>query len=517
MVSVHVTRTPLEKTKADAVAFFIFENKDSSKELFTSQVRFLKSHFPSITPALRPGLCNGTFQETLSLFPSEHRARLVLVGLGTPEKLTPERLRRAAATAAKTANSLKAQRLAIAEPQPQAFVRLDWGKDWQMVGQVLVEGVRLSLYTFPKYFTSEKQKKPTLRRAEILCDDASRMRAMKNGAAFADLTTEATYLARDLANEPPNALYPESLAQHARRAGREYGFRVRVLDEQQIKRLKMGGVLAVAQGSARPPRFIIMDYKPSRRPASTIVLVGKGVTFDAGGISIKPPAGMSEMKMDMAGGAAVIATLGVAARLKLPLRVIGLVPAVENLLGGAAMKPGDVIVHLNKKTSEVDNTDAEGRLILADALSYASRFTPDLVIDLATLTGHVVVGLGHHVTGMMGNDQGVMDALQEAGERTYERVWQLPLYEEYEKQIKSDIADVKNSGGRPAGAITAALFLKRFIGDYKWVHLDIAGTAIVNEALDYVPRGASGVGVRLLSEFLRTWAKTRTDWKGDGR
>lgn len=169
------------------------------------------------------------------------------------------------------------------------------------------------------------------------------------------------------------------------------------------------------------------------------------------------------------------------------------------------MKPGDVITHLNGKTSEVDNTDAEGRLILADALAFAARYEPDVVIDLATLTGHVVVGLGHHATGMMGNDQEVMDALREAGERTYERVWQLPMFEEYEKQIKSDIADVKNSGGRPAGAITAALFLKRFIGRYRWVHLDIAGTAILNESLDYIPKGASGVGVRLLAEFLRTW------------
>lgn len=517
MVSIHVKRTPLKKTDADAVAFFIFENKDSGAGIFKSQLAFLKSHFRSITPGLRAGLFNGKFQETLSLFPSELRARLLLVGLGTPDNLTVERLRRAAATAAKTANTLKAQRLAIVEPDSQALTSLDWGKDWEMIGQALAEGVRLTLYTFPKYFTGENKKEPTVHQTHILCSDASRSRAMKKGVDFARLTTEATWFARDLANEPPNAVYPESLAHHARRAGRKYGFRVTVLDEKQIKRLKMGGVLAVARGSEQPPRFIIMDYRPPRRPASTIVLVGKGVTFDAGGISIKPAAGMSEMKMDMAGGAAVIATLGVAARLKLPLRVIGLVPAVENLLGGAAMKPGDVIVHLNKKTSEVDNTDAEGRLILADALSYASRFKPDVVIDLATLTGHVVVGLGHHVTGMMGNDQQVMEALHEAGERTYERVWQLPMYNEYEKQIKSDIADVKNSGGRPAGAITAALFLKHFIGDYKWVHLDIAGTATLHEDLDYVPKGASGVGVRLLSEFLRTWATKRMDWKGEER
>jgi leucyl aminopeptidase len=507
MLSFHVKRIPIKQSDADAVVYFIFEDKNSGAEVFKSQVAFLQSNFASITPALQARLFTGKFQETLTLFPSELKARLLLVGLGTPEKLTVERLRRAAATAAKTAATLKAQTLAFVEPDPQTLSSLEWGNDWETIGCALAEGVGLSLYKFRKYFTDKEKKNPTVRRLDLLCDDVARTKPMKKGVAYARLVTEASYLARDLANEPANEIFPESLARHAQRAGRRYGFRVTVLNERQIRRLKMGGLLAVAKGSEQPPRFIIMEYKPKRRPASTIVLVGKGVTFDAGGISIKPAAGMGEMKMDMAGGAAVIATMGVAARLQLPIRLIGLVPAVENLLGGAAMKPGDVIVHLNGKTTEVDNTDAEGRLILADALSYASRYKPNVVIDLATLTGHVIVGLGHHATGMMGNDQSVMDALREAGERTYERVWQLPLFEEYEKQIKSDIADVRNSGGRPAGAITAALFLKQFIGDYPWVHLDIAGTAMLSESLDYFPRGASGVGVRLLSEFLRTWGK----------
>jgi leucyl aminopeptidase len=269
----------------------------------------------------------------------------------------------------------------------------------------------------------------------------------------------------------------------------------------------MGGLIGVSQGSDKPPRFIVMEYNGAKKRVPTVALVGNGVTFDSGGISIKPAGNMAEIKMDMSGAAAVIGTLQTAARLKLPVHIIGLVPATENLLGGSSLKPGDILRHYNGKTSEVDNTDAEGRLILADVLAYAARYKPDVVIDLATLTGACVVALGHFATGMLGNDQQMMDRLKESGERTYERVWQLPMFDEYEKLIKSDIADVKNVGGRWAGAITAAMFLRKFIGDYKWVHLDIAGTAIIEESSDYIPKGGSGVGIRLLTDFLRHWER----------
>ena len=283
------------------------------------------------------------------------------------------------------------------------------------------------------------------------------------------------------------------------------GFSVTVFDKKKILSLRMGGLIGVSKGSDKDPRFIIMEYGKQYKKRGTIILVGKGVTFDTGGISIKPSAGMAEMKMDMAGGAAVIGTFHALPELKLKRHVIGLIPSVENMPSGSAVKPGDIIRHYNGKTSEVDNTDAEGRLILADALSYASTYKPSVVIDLATLTGACVVALGHYASGMMGNDQEVMDALETAGEKTYDRVWQLPMFDEYEKLIKSDIADVKNVGGRWAGAITAGWFLKKFIGDYKWVHLDIAGTAIQEANQDYIPRGGSGAGVRLLIEFLRNW------------
>lgn len=496
-------RGTIATTKTDATAYFVFEDKTTLRHEFKK----LTEQFPSAAITLDATSFVGKELETLTLYVKEKRKKkIILVGLGANEKLTLERLRRAAAAAVKTARSLKAPSLALIEPDPKVIEWLKLNEDWQGIGMALAEGAMLSSYKYDKYITKKKDNNTTLERIHIVSDPATdateRFKKIGSGVSSARIVCEATCAARDLANAPPNEIFPDSLAKRARElVGNKVS--TTILDERKIKQQKMGGVLAVAQGSDQPPRFVIMEYGRAKRKGGTIVLVGKGVTFDAGGISLKPASGMSEMKSDMAGAAAVIATMRAIAKLKLPLHLIALVPTVENLLGGKAMKPGDIITHLNGKTSEVDNTDAEGRLILADALSYASRFKPRLVIDLATLTGACVVGLGHHATGMMGNDDEAMSQLKAAGERTYERVWQLPMFDEYERQNKSDVADVRNSGGRSAGAITAAFFLKQFIGNYKWVHLDIAGTSFLNEALDYVPKGASGVGVRLLVEFLR--------------
>jgi len=326
--------------------------------------------------------------------------------------------------------------------------------------------------------------------------------AIRRSISRASTVCASVILARDLENAPGNEIYPETLAAAARTAGARSGFRVTVWDEKRLRSTGFGGLLAVNSGSDRPARFIIMERNGGVKGLETIVLVGKGVTFDSGGISIKPAGGMGEMKMDMSGAAAVIGTMEAASRLKLPVHLVGLVPTTENLLGGSAMRPGDIITHYGGTTSEVDNTDAEGRLILADALAWASTYKPAAVIDLATLTGACVVALGNHATGMMGNDEVLMAELKAAGEKTFERVWPLPMFEEYEKQIRSHVADVKNIGGRWAGAITAGLFLKKFIGKHPWVHLDIAGTAILEDSLPYAPRGGSGIGVRLLVEFL---------------
>jgi len=507
MVTLTARSDTLHRTRADVVALLLF----ADRRLLLRQKRQLKKMLGAAASPLEAGAFAADFQETFLLYPGKARTRfLLLVGAGKAGELTLERLRKAAASAAKSALKLRATSLAFAEPDSDALALSPLGAEtdlWERVGCALAEGVALSLYRFDRYLTTRRPERKPLRRFIILSESPARLRRLRNGITLARAVCQGTVLARDLANAPGNEIYPDTLGRRARSVARRSGLRVSVLREEKIRALRMGGLLGVSQGSKNGPRFIIMEMNRTRRHG-TVVLVGKGVTFDSGGISIKPSAGMAEMKMDMSGAAAVIGTMEAAARLRLPVHLVGLIPATENLPSGTALKPGDILTHANGKTSEVDNTDAEGRLILADALSYATRYKPDLVIDLATLTGACVVALGHVSSGMMGNDQEMMNRLKEAGEQVYERVWQLPLYEEYASLIKSSVADVKNVGGRWGGAITAAMFLKTFIGDYRWIHLDIAGTAMTEEPSDYIPKGGSGVGVRLLIEFLRHWKKT---------
>lgn len=479
----------IQKVKADTVVVFLHEDKAlREKENQALLKRFGK---PSLA-AIESGDFKGKLSEIAINYLSSDR-RLFLAGLGEKSKVSLETLRRAAAGAVKRARKSRSSTIAFEIPQTQ-HAPAD-------TITALGEGTILGLYRFDKYLT-KKEESGTLEQA-FFCSEEKRFSSASKSLAEAQIIAEATIHARDLANAPGNEIYPETLAKAAEDAAERCGFEATILDEGEIESLGMGGVMGVSRGSSHPPRFIILEYGKSS--SRTVVLVGKGVTFDTGGISIKPSAGMAEMKMDMSGAAAVMGTFEAAAGLKLPVHLVGLIPAVENMPGGNSFRPGDILRHYNGKTSEVDNTDAEGRLILADALAYAERYKPSAVIDLATLTGACVVALGHYATGMMGNDAKLMEHLKAAGEKTYERVWELPLYDEYEKLIKSDVADVKNVGGRWAGAITAAWFLKKFIGDYRWAHLDIAGTAILEEAGDYAPKGGSGIGVRLLTEFLRHW------------
>jgi len=436
--------------------------------------------------------------ETLLFYTNDKKnPRLLLVGLGEEKNISPEKIRRAVAAAAKKATALKVHSLALSAITSKELTT-------EEIACAMSEAILLATYKFDKYISNDNNGKK-LRNVTFILQDEKEKKAFERGRHIGESRAHGTIFARDLANAPGNEIYPETLAKTIQALGRKSGFSVTVFDKRKIQALGMGGIIGVSKGSEKEPRFIILEYGKQYKKHGTVVLVGKGVTFDTGGISIKPAANMAEMKMDMSGAAAVAGTFYSIATLKLPRHVIGLIPSVENMPSGSALKPGDIIRHYNGKTSEVDNTDAEGRLILADALSYASKYNPEAVIDLATLTGAVVVALGHVATGMMGNNQQLMDALKEAGEKTYERVWQLPLFDEYEKLIKSDVADVKNVGGRWAGSITAGWFLKKFIGNYKWVHLDIAGTAILETDQEYIPKGGSGVGVRLLTEFLTHW------------
>ncbi|MBI4428164.1 MAG: leucyl aminopeptidase [Ignavibacteriales bacterium] len=485
-------KSSVDRISAELVTVFIHQDPSVFKKETTALSKVM-----DIAPMLEAGDFRAKNDESAFVYLQSEKKpkRILLVGLGEKKDVTLERYRRAAAFAAKRARKVKAKSVVLFLPsllhKPfDSFV-------------AFAEGAYLSLYRFDKYLSKEKGEAAKVEEVGIASDDGKVSAISKEALHHAQVLCEATFLARDLANAPGNEIYPETLAKAAQDSARRCGYKATVLDERKIKELGMGGVIGVCQGSVRRPRFIILEYGPaSKKP---VVLVGKGVTFDTGGISIKPSANMAEMKMDMSGAAAVVGTFEAVSRLKLPVHLVGLIPAVENMPSGSAVRPGDILRHLNGKTSEVDNTDAEGRLILADALAYADRYKPAAVIDLATLTGAIVVALGHVTTGMMGNDEELMDKLKASGDSTFERVWQLPLFDEYEKLIKSDIADVKNVGGRWAGSITAALFLKKFTGSYKWAHLDIAGTAILEEAQEYIPKGGSGVGVRLLTDFLKNW------------
>ena len=331
---------------------------------------------------------------------------------------------------------------------------------------------------------------------------------MQQGAKTGQVIAESTAMARDMVSSPPADMTPSIIAARARELSRQFGLKVQVLERKQMEKLGMGALLGVASGSAQPPKFIILEYrKGGKKPF--IALVGKTITFDSGGISIKPPEGMDKMKDDMSGGAAVLGAIRTAAALKLPLNLVGLLPATENMPGGSAFKPGDILRTLSGQTIEVLNTDAEGRLILSDALTYACRYKPAVIVDIATLTGACRVALGQEATGMVGTDDALKQAIRAAGEKTGERVWEMPLWDGYYELIRSDIADMKNTGGRDGGVITAAALLSRFVERYPWVHLDIAATAWTEKDRPYTPKGATGIGMRLLTQFLRDYASPK--------
>lgn len=462
-------------------------------------------------PALHSGDFSGREGETALLYPAGAIAasRLLLVGLGERDKFTLEKLRRAAATAAKKARSLKAPEMVLSPRAPQTATEAD-------AAQAAAEGAALGLYGFRKYKSnreddandgangeegagsgSENEEKPE--RVDLLAEDDEG--ATARGAGTGEKIARGACLARDLANEPGNAATPEYLAERAREVSARHGMSLTVLDRADIESEGMTGLSTVGRSSSQEPRFIALEHRGGGDEAP-VVLVGKAVTFDSGGISIKPSAGMEEMKFDMGGGAAVLGTMEAVGALGLPVNVVALVPATENLPAGDAYKPGDVLRFSNGKTVEVISTDAEGRLILADALLYAKRYEPACVVDCATLTGAVLVGLGKAASGLMGNDEDLVSEVQAAGEAAGERAWPLPLFEEYTDQIKSDTADIKNTGGRNAGTLTAGAFLKEF-ADFPWAHLDIAGTAWGITKNPYIPKGATGTPARLLVELLR--------------
>ena len=446
---------------------------------------------------------SGKDNETLPFF--HNGKKYIFSGMGGDGRITSEHIRRASARALKLASGFTASIVALYCIPTEVLKKL-MHVSFEDAIQSQVEGSLLGLYSFDKYMTrKEDEKKGLFKELKIIASEEGFQSTLKHAIETSVAIVEGVELARNMTNAPSNEVTPEQLTKEAQSIAKRFNLRLLVFGKKEIEGHKMGGLLAVNQGSAKDPRFIILEYNVTKKRMPLFVLVGKGVTFDSGGLSIKPAAAMDEMKMDMAGAAAVLGTMLVAAKLKLPIRLVALIPATDNMIGGKALCPGDIIRISNGKTVEVLNTDAEGRLILADALVYAQRYKPTGIIDLATLTGACVVALASHASGMMGTGTEMKELLKHAGNRTYERVWELPLFEEYDKMIHSTIADVKNLGGKWGGAITAAAFLKHFVGEVPWVHLDIAGTAMLGEATDYCPKGGSGVGVRLLTEFFRSY------------
>jgi leucyl aminopeptidase len=451
-----------------------------------------------VAELLEPADFQGRAGQTRLIYPLGAVAprRLLLVGLGPRAELTAEGVRRAAATAIRQARELQVAAVSVG-------VNGEITLDPETAGQAYAEGTEMGAYRFLPYQTMLTEEQTFEVESATIYVSAEHEASVRAGVATGQSIARGVNFARDLVNRPGYAKTPAELANEAIALGDRTALNVTVFDKQKLEDDGFGGILAVGQGSANEPRFIIMEHgSPANGP--TICLVGKGLTFDSGGLSLKPPDAMETMKNDMGGAAAVFGAMQVAAELNLPLHVVGLVSSAENMPSGTAYRPGDVVKTLSGKTVEILNTDAEGRVILADGLFYAQRYEPKAIIELSTLTGAIIIALASHATGMMATDQDLADAVSRAGEASAERVWQLPLWDEYRKMVKSDIADIKNMAGRPAGSITAGAFLAEFVGDYPFVHLDVAGTAWAdNPGKPYDIKGGTGIGVRLLTEYLR--------------
>ncbi|MFZ3122237.1 MAG: leucyl aminopeptidase [Thermodesulfovibrionales bacterium] len=412
--------------------------------------------------------------------------RILLVGLGKKNELSAENIRQAGGKAAVHLRDKGMKKIAVSTSLISSL---------KLSPLNFIEGALLGLYTFERYRKEKKNKK-----IENITLLSKISKSFIDELNWTEIITSSVYFARDLINTPSNDMTPSDLAKAAVSL-RQKNLSVKILERKDSEKLGMGAYLSVAKGSKEPPKFIVLEYKGSK--GKPLALIGKSITFDSGGISLKPSDGMEKMKYDMAGGAAVLGVLKAASALKLPVNLIGILPATENLPGGSATKPGDVAETISGKTVEIINTDAEGRLILADAIGYAKRFKPKAIIDIATLTGACSIALGNEAIAMMGNDRKLLDKIKKSADNTYERVWEMPLFDEYKEYLKSDIADIKNTGGKNGSLVTAAYFLYEFAEKTPWVHLDIAGTAWVEKDKPYIPKGASGIGVRLIMDLIK--------------
>lgn len=494
-MKISVTKGRLADTKSQTIILTLFED---NKKMTGMALEIDQRTNGSISELIE----NGDFEAKPSQISviytrgSLPAKRIALVGLGKQSEINLEKLRAAFASVMRHLRNLN-----IKEAATSINLNIIPRKKDQVI-QAVAEGSLLGLYQYTPYKTVGREDLQEMEQLNIIADEKD-FTLIESAIKKAQMITQAVYFVRDLVSAPSNEMTPSIMAQKAREIARRKNVSCNVLDKAKMKEMGMNALLAVASGSNEDPKFIVLEYSGGKKSAAPVVLVGKGLTFDSGGISIKPADKMDEMKTDMSGGAAVMGVIMAAADLQIPLNITAFIPAMENMPSGTAYKPGDIIKSYSGKTIEVLNTDAEGRLILADALAYALELKPAAVIDVATLTGACIIALGDDVIGMLGTDDKLKKEINSAAQTTGELVWELPLWESYHELIKSDIADYKNSGGRTAGTITAAAFLSKFVGDSPWVHLDIAGPAWTSKDKTYIPKGASGVAVRLLVEFLR--------------
>lgn len=483
--------------KINTPAMIVFLGSDDQSNLESRPDLAELARF--LTPRLTAGDFKAKHLDLLTLFPDgAGPQRLILVGLGPDADWSPPRLREAAAKGVRTAMDLKVEEAAVLLPPVRGKLN-----DPAQVAEYVTLGSILGQQDLGELKTKEKDKKKPLSVVTLVANDAAVTDSLLPAMDRAEVVAEAVFLARSLGNRPANLLFPENLADETVKLARTVKLEATVLDMDEARRRGMGAFIGVAQGSHHPGRVIVLEYRGADRKSPPVALIGKAITFDSGGISIKGAEGMHLMKTDMAGGAAVLAVIVAAARLRLQVNIVAVIPAAENMPGGQAYRPGDVLTSMSGQTIEIINTDAEGRLILADGLTLALTYKPRCLIDLATLTGSCVIALGEKCAGLLSNNDELSGELTLAGQTTGERLWRLPLLDDYFEKLKSDIADFKNAGTRQGGTIIGGLFLKQFVNDTPWAHLDIAGPAREEKGTPDMPAGATGYGVQLLLQYLR--------------
>lgn len=489
----------IEVYVADAILIYLLEDQEEGHPRRSTRAvdEALKGQLSEL---IKAGDFSGKLGQTLVLYPGDTipAKRVIVTGLGKLDDFSVDSVRRAVATAVQKARDLNCSNVATTIPGTGRG-----GLSIDVAARAVAEGAVMGLYRYTGQKSNSGDNK-TVKVLDVIAGEDADLDAVSKAMFVGETFANGSRLARELANLPPNICTPAYLAESAQEIATTYGLSINVLEREQMRALRMGALLAVAQGSDTPPRFIVLEHNADKADSmETLILVGKGVTFDTGGYSLKPRDGMIGMKGDMGGAAAVLGAMQIVGALDLPVHVVGLVPTADNMINGSAYRPQDVVTASNGKTIEIISTDAEGRMLLADALVYAQRYNPAAVVDIATLTGGAVIALGSAAAALFSRDEDLRGQLRAAGHSTQERVWLMPLYPEYQKQIESDTADIKNSGGREASSATAAAFLSHFI-DYNWAHVDMAGVMSSDGSNPTVPgKGMSGYGARLLAEWVR--------------